>query len=176
MSIDLFRNKPTKYISTIPHSKLFHFLVNTFFINKDLSSELTHRISGCPPKDQEEAKPKRSKPIPWNHTYSKNLESYSRIANQFAPLSKPDLKANLSEEDLLALASSGSSSDDSGLNGENKASLSCRFSVQLSKKQIDKASKDDSERFLHHVSGVTTRARGGAHFRNPLLSHESGDI
>ena len=88
----------------------------------------------------------------------------------------PDLKADLSEEDLLALASSGSSSDDSGLNGKDKASLSCRFAVQLSKKQIDKASKDDSDRFLHHASGVTTRARGGAHFRDSLLSHESGDI
>ena len=131
MSIDLFRNKPTKFISTIPHSKLCHFWVNTFFFNKDLSSELTHRISACPPKDQEEAKPKWSRPIPRNHTYSKNLESFSRMVNRFAPLSMSDLKADLSEEDLLALASSGSSSDDSGLNGEDKASLSCWFSVQL---------------------------------------------
>ena len=88
----------------------------------------------------------------------------------------PDLKADLSEEDLLALASSGSSSDDSGLNGEDNASLSCQFSVQLSKKQIDKASKVNSNRFLHHASSVKTRARGGAQFRDPLLSHESGDI
>ena len=61
------------------------------------------------------------------------------MANRFAHLSMPDLKADLSEEDLLALASSGSSSDDSGLNGEDEDSLSCQFSVQLLKKLIDQS-------------------------------------
>ena len=39
MSVDVFhlRNKPTKFISTVPHSKLFHFWVNTFFIDKNFS-------------------------------------------------------------------------------------------------------------------------------------------
>ena len=35
---------------------LFHFWVNTFFIDKNFSSELTHRISNRPPKDQEETR------------------------------------------------------------------------------------------------------------------------
>ena len=58
MSVDVFhlRNKPTKFISTVPHSKLFHFWVNTFFIDGNSSSELTHRISNQPPKDQEETR------------------------------------------------------------------------------------------------------------------------
>jgi len=159
MSVDLFRNKPTKFISTVPHSKLFHFWVNTFFINKNLSSELTHRISDRPPKDLEEARPKRSRPIPRNHTYSKNLESFSRMANRFAPLSMPDLKADLSEEDLLTLASSGTSSDDSGHNGDDEASPSCRFYVRLSKKQIDKASKDNSDRFPENFSVTLLMSR-----------------
>ena len=142
MSVDLFRNKPTKFISTVPHSKLFHFWVNTFFINKNLSSELTHRIRDWPSQDQEEVKPKRSRPIPRNHTYSKNLESFSRMANCFAPLSMPDLKANLSEKDLLALAfSSGNSSDDSGLNGNDDASPSCRIWCGYQKSRLTKRQK-----------------------------------
>ena len=43
---------------------------------------------------------------PRNNTYSKDLESFSRIANCFALLSVPDLKADLSEENLLTLTSS----------------------------------------------------------------------
>ena len=168
MSVDLFRNKPTKFISTVPHSKLFHFWVNTFFVNKNLSSELTHRIRDRPSQDQEEAKAKRSRPIPRNQTYSKNLESFSRMANRFAPLSMPDLKADLSEEDLLALASSsGNSSDDSGLNGDDDASLSCRISVRLSKKQIDKASKDNSDRFPENFSVTLLMSRPGQEEESP---------
>ena len=69
----------------------------------------------------------------------------------------PDLKADLSEEDLQTLASSGSSfgSEDSGLQGDddNSASLSCQVYLQLSKKhQIDTASKDNSERFPENFS------------------------
>ena len=71
----------------------------------------------------------------------------------------PDLKANLSEEDLQTLASSssssGSDSKDSGLQGDddNSASLSCQVYLQLSKKhQIDTASKDNSERFPKNFS------------------------
>ena len=77
------------------------------------------------------------------------FQSFGRMDNRYVPLSMPDLKANLSEENLLALASScGNSSDDSGLNGDDDASSSCRISVRLSKKQIDKASNDNSDRFL----------------------------
>ena len=84
------------------------------------------------------------------------------MANRFAPLSMPDLKADLSEEDLLALASSsGNSSDDSGLNGDNDASPSCRISVRLSKKQIDKASKDHSDRFPENFSVTLLMSRPG---------------
>lgn len=168
MSVDVFhlRNKPTKFISTVPHSKLFHFWVNTFFIDKNFSSELTHRITDRPPQDQEQTKLSRSRPIPRNHTYSKNLESFSRMANRFAPLSMPDLKADLSEEDLLTLASSGNSSgsgsEDSGLHGDDDAaSSSCRFYVRLSKKQIDKASKDNSDRFPEKFSVTLLMSRPG---------------
>ena len=168
LSLFHLRNKPTKFISTVPHSKLFHFWINTFFISKNFSSELTHRIRDRPPHDQEE-RPKKSRPIPRNHTYSKNLESFSRMANRFAPLSMPDLKADLSEEDLLTLASSsGSSSDDSGLQGDDDAaSPSCQFSVRLSKKQIDKASKDNSDRFPESFSVTLLMSRTGHDEESP---------
>ena len=52
----------------------------------------------------------------------------------------PDLKANISEENLLALtSSSGNSSDDTtglNLNRDDDASQSCQILVQLSKKQM----------------------------------------
>ena len=87
------------------------------------------------------------------------------MANRFAPLSMPDLKADLSEEDLLTLASGGNSSgsDDSGLQGDDDASASpsCRFYVRLSKKQIDKASKDNSDRFPENFSVSLLMSRPG---------------
>ena len=117
MNVDVFhlRNKPTKFISTVPHSKLFHFWVNTFFIDKKFSSELTHKISNLPAKTPTQARSKRN--IPRNRTYSRNLASFSRIKNRFAPLSMPDLSADLSEENLLSLASSSNSSDESAPQG-----------------------------------------------------------
>ena len=90
------------------------------------------------------------------------------MANCFAPLSMPDLKANVSEKDLLALAfSSGNSSDDSGLNGDDDASSSCRISVRLSKKQIDKASKDNSDRFPEDFSVMLLMSRPGQDEETP---------
>ena len=78
----------------------------------------------------------------------------------------PDLKADLSEEDLLNLASGGNSSgsDDSGLQGDDDASASqsCRFYVRLSKKQIDKASKDNSDRFLENFAVTLLISRTAA--------------
>ena len=54
----------------------------------------------------------------------------------------PDLKANISEENLLALtSSSGNSSDDTtglNLNRDDDASQSCQILVRVSKKQIGK--------------------------------------
>ena len=67
-----------------------------------------------------------------------------------------ELKADLSEEDLLNLASTGNSSgsNHSGLqiNGDDSASPGCWFYVRLSKKQIDKASKDNSDRSLENFA------------------------
>ena len=88
--------------------------------------------------------------------------------NHFAPISLPDLKADLSEENLLALASScGNTSDDSGLNGDDDASPSCRISVRLSKKQIDKASKDNSDRFPEDFSVMLLMSRPGQDEETP---------
>ena len=88
------------------------------------------------------------------------------MANCFAPLSMHELKADLSEEDLLNLASSGNSSgsNDSGLqiNGNDSASPSCWFCVRLSKKQIEKACKDNSNRFLENLTVTLLISRTNA--------------
>ena len=77
-----------------------------------------------------------------------------------------ELKADLSEEDLLNLASSGNSSgsNDSGLqiNGNDSASPSCWFCVRLSKKQIEKVSKDNSNRFLENLTVTLLISRTNA--------------
>jgi len=93
------RNKP-KFISTVPHSKLFHFWVNTFFVDREVSSELTHDISAgtssvnhCVRNFQVNS----DRPIRRNVTYSKNLSPFP-IRNRFAPLSLPDLKAELNDD------------------------------------------------------------------------------
>ena len=87
------------------------------------------------------------------------------MANLFAPLSMPDLNADLSEEDLLNLASSGNSSgsNDSGLqsNDNDSVSPSCQFYVRLSKKQIDKESKDNSDRFPENFAVTLLMSRPG---------------
>ena len=88
------RNKP-KFISTVPHSKLFHFWVNTFFVDREVSSELTHDISTVSSSVNHCVKNTRAnsdRPIRRNVTYSKNLSPFP-IRNRFAPLSLPDLKA-----------------------------------------------------------------------------------
>ena len=63
----------------------------------------------------------------------------------------PDLKADLSEEDLLALASSGSSSDNLGISGEDEAVSAVDFQCSSQKVRLTKASKDNSDRFPENI-------------------------
>ena len=67
------------------------------------------------------------------------FQSFGRMDNRYVPLSMPDLKANLSEENLLALASSsGNSSDDLSLNRDDDASKLSDFSAALKKSKLTK--------------------------------------
>ena len=90
------------------------------------------------------------------------FQSFGRMDNRYVPLSMPDLKANLSEENLLALASSsGNSSDDLSLNRDDDASKLSDFSAALKKSKLTK-------RLMTTVTGswrisdVTSRSREGA--------------
>ena len=143
---------------------IFHFWFNTFFIKKNLSSELTkgsgtvfHRNKKNPNLNGLE-----SIAIPWIHTYSKTLVSFNRMDNHFAPISLPDLKADLSEENLLALASSScNSSDDLGLKRDDDASKLSDFSAALEKSKLTKhlmTTATGSRR----ISDFTIRSREGA--------------
>ena len=78
-----------KFISNVPHAKLFQFRVNTFFIDRKVSTELTHDIKDYVPEAK--FKDKTPKQIPRNNTYSENLSSFA-IHNRFASLSLPDLQ------------------------------------------------------------------------------------
>ena len=148
MNVDVLhlRNKP-KFISTVPHSKLFHFWVNTFFIDQKFSSELSHDVR-VPTKDTAPASTTRA--IPRNNTYSKNLSSFT-IRNRFAPLSLPDLKAELKDDEVAFLSSREESPQPSEVDGSQVLS-GCAMSVRLSKHQIDKASRDSSDRFPEDFS------------------------
>ena len=90
------------------------------------------------------------------------FQSFGRMDNRYVPLSMPDLKANLSEENLLALASSsGNSSDDLSLNRDDDASKLSDFSAALEKSKLTKhlmTTATGSRR----ISDFTIRSREGA--------------
>ena len=69
--------------------KLFQFRVNTFFIDRRVSTELTHDIKDYVPEAK--FKEKTPKHIPRSNTYSENLSSFA-IHNRFASLSLPNLQ------------------------------------------------------------------------------------
>ena len=134
MNVDLLhlRTKP-KFISSVPHSKLFHFWINTFFVGKMVSSELSHEVRTTTIQDQGQSE------IPRRTSYNNKSVSSFTLRNRFAPLSMPDLKTDTEEEE----GASKNGSEGGGILG---------LSVKLSKQQIDKASKDHTDRFPENFS------------------------
>ena len=131
LNVDLLhlRNKP-KFFSSVPCPKLFHFWINTFFVGKELSSDLSHGISQaqirCQPLAQSHRSPKRNK----------SASSFT-LRNRFAPLSMPDLATSEVDKE--------SSEKEDGEMRQGTA-------VKLSKHQIDKVSKDHKDKFPEHFS------------------------
>jgi len=123
MNVDVLhlRNKP-KFISNVPHSKLFHFWVNTCFLDLRVSTDLSHHIS-AQPKPQPQPKYPSFRPTP--------------LANRFAPLSPP-------EDEETRVQHSPLRRKLDGLLSETGRDL---MAVKLQKHHIDKASKDNTDRF-----------------------------
>ena len=133
MNVDLLHlsNKP-KFISTVPHSKLFHFWVNTCFINLRVSSDLSHQITNT--RLSVRPDPRSVCPSPPRAPLA--------LSNRFDLLSLPELEdeeSNQSERRILPDPAAP------------RVDLDVT-SVRLSKHHIDKASKDNTDRFPENFS------------------------
>ena len=133
MNVDVLhlRNKP-KFISHVPHSKLFHFWVNTCFINMRVSSDLSHHVTSCQPPPE----PQFTSQVSFTPT---------PLSNRFAPLSPPedeDVRASSLRDKLDPHVS------DPVMSGRDGAVTA----VRLQKHHIDKASKDNTDRFPEDFS------------------------
>ena len=127
MNVDLLHltNKP-KFISTVPHSKLFHFWVNTCFINLRLSSDLSHHITSLSLRPE----PRSVCPRP-----------PVALSNRFDLLSLPELEDEETNKSEMMIVPEPAPHVDMDVT-----------SVRLSKHHIDKASKDNTDRFPENFS------------------------
>jgi len=135
MNVDVLHltNKP-KFLHSklIPPNKLFHFWVNTCFINMKVSSDLSHHIT--------EQNAHRNLPS----CHEPGLESFTPtpLANRFAPLSPPE-----DEEKRPATLSEKLTGMLSGAESEETVT-----SVRLQKHHIDTIVKDHTDRFPEDFS------------------------
>ena len=133
MNVDLLHlsNKP-KFISTVPHSKLFHFWVNTCFINLRVSSDLSHHITNT--RLSVRPDPRSVCPSPPRAPLA--------LSNRFDLLSLPELEDEEStQSERMILPDPAAPRVDLDVT-----------SVRLSKHHIDKASKDNTDRFPENFS------------------------
>jgi len=161
-----------RFLSAVPHGKLFHFWINTFFIALQRPTTLSHDLAGAPacpgkfPSLRElpttSASPMAT-PVRRRTGNGPPRPAPTPTSNRFAALSLPNLPAQF-------VGGAGQSPSDSsappqpapsGLGAEEMA-------VRLHKDQIDKASKDHSDRFPDNftVSLVVRKLEvGGQQFR-----------
>jgi len=158
-----------KFISNIPHGKLFHFWFNTFFVDLQQSTPLSHDLAKASGTEGLATRfPSMSRlPITTPSTPKKSFprKSYSRramispaptpVKNRFAALSLPNLPAQFVGEGSNPVIESSPSSDPfmSKIQEERPdIPVGCEMSVRLRKDQIDKAAKDTSSRFSEDFS------------------------
>jgi len=173
LNVNLFHGstKP-KFVSHVPHGKLFHFWVNTFFVNLQHSTPLSHELYKT--RDSQGKVTSFSSSLglplkPWpqrnsvvrqyfpqsSHNHGSDLFSYSHFKTRAASMSLPSLPTQIlgnTSETVMNLSSTGSStanveSSFLPMEGLARRPFGSEIIVKLSKDQIDKASNDNSGRF-----------------------------
>jgi len=164
MNVDLLHlgAKP-KFFSNVPNGKLFHFWINTYFIDLQHSSKLSHDLAKVIITKGATTKFPSLRKLPSSVIKKKaqfQRGSFSRgllcstptTRNRFAALSMPNLPAEFEGENNASMKRHEQSSDSSDDTSQEKSGTyatvsGCEMSVRLRKDQIDKASKDTSGRF-----------------------------
>jgi len=176
LNVDLLHlsTKP-KFFSHIPHGKLFHFWLNTFFVDLQHSTPLSHDLAKATGTEALSIRFPSLKKLPIASIPSSPVcrkqfprSSYSRravftptpIKNRFAALSLPNLPAQFvgdSPYTVMELSFPSQCPFMSSIKTDPPRERSqlppgCEMSVRLRKDQIDKASKDHSARFPENFS------------------------
>eukprot|EP00092_Neocalanus_flemingeri_P040610 GFUD01044219.1.p1 GENE.GFUD01044219.1~~GFUD01044219.1.p1 ORF type:complete len:479 (-),score=86.52 GFUD01044219.1:200-1636(-) len=170
INVDLLHlSAKPKFLSHIPHGKLFHFWFNTFFIDLQHSSPLSHDLSKATGIEGLSFPSLEKLPVvsvPSSPTSRKHFprSSYSRrvlfkptpIKNRFAALSLPNLPAQFLgdgpytriDQDLTSTIKCPYK-DTTPEPATDMVQLppGCEMAVRLRKDQIDKASKEHSGKF-----------------------------
>jgi len=178
LNVDLLHlsTKP-KFLSHFPHCNLFHFWVNTFFIDLQHSSPLSHDLAKARgsgelplrlpsihhlPLMAPKSGPVKGKVLPRSSISGREVFKPTPVKNRFAALSLPNLPEQFvgdgleSQFNLGPMApltyvpkspNMGQSSNFSKEMVSHQLPPGCEMSVRLRKDQIDKASKDHSGRF-----------------------------
>jgi len=161
-----------KFLSNIPHGKLFHFWFNTFFVDLQHSTYLSHDLAKATGKECLSVRFPSMSRLPTTTTAtpvqkkSFPRKSYSRraivspaptpVKNRFAALSLPNLPAQFVGDGPDPDGEASHPVKSSYINNFQEERLNfpveCEMSVRLRKDQIDKAAKDTSTRFSEDFS------------------------
>jgi len=169
MNVDLLHLRSKPKFSSILHGKLFHFWINTFFIDLQYSTPLSHDLSVATgeeklgvrfpsmtrlPMKSNPGTPAVNKRSLTRSAVSKKLFTPTPIRNRFAALSMPNLPAQfLGNDNEVNVANSAVCTvkrieeECRDELGQKSSVMGIEMSVRLWKDQIDKASKDHTGKF-----------------------------
>merc|ERR1712215_522615 len=169
MNVDLLHLRSRPKFSSIPHGKLFHFWINTFFIDLQYSTPLSHDLSVASGQEKLGVRfpsmtrlPMKSIPgtpvvstrFLTRSAVSKKMFAPTPVRNRFAALSMPNLPAQfMGNDDEKNVANSavcmveGIEEEWQDEMDQKSSGMGIEMSVRLWKDQIDKASKDHTGRF-----------------------------
>ena len=197
LNVDLLHlSAKPKFLSHIPHGKLFHFWFNTFFVDLQHSTPLSHDLAKASGTEGLKVRFPSLKKLPTASTPSSPVcrkpfprSSYSRraiftptpIKNRFAALSLPNLPAQFVGDSPYTVMEHPPSSQClymckiAAETVKEKFELppGCEMLVRLRKDQIDKASKDTSGRFAAKFSVTLVVIKPDARDNGCKVSPES---
>jgi len=171
VNVDLLHLRSKPKFSSIPHGKLFHFWVNTFFVDLQYSTPLSHDLSVSTgiertgtkfpsmtrlPTRSTPCSPVGSKRFLSRIATSKKMFTPTPVRNRFATLSMPNLPAQFlgNDNDTNSAVNSVKriEEEEEVLSGIGASTMGREMSVRLWKDQIDKASKDHTGKFPEEFS------------------------